>query len=115
MTLDRELGQMKLEDALERVDRNAEDFWKDRADEAYRHAAERFPEFTNDAVWEILEDEWRTPHPPEGRALGARTIAAKKEGLIEATGRYVPSDRPNCHRNPIPVYRSLVYRGGDDE
>lgn len=108
-SLDRELGDLKLEDALERVDEATADGWKDRAFEAYEFAARRWPEFTNDQIWVILEDEWQTPPPKNRRALGQVARAAAKAGVMENTGRYVGSDRPHIHRSLMPVYRSLVY------
>jgi hypothetical protein len=111
MTLDPIAGQLNLDDALDRVDEHASEDWKMYADLAYVEAATRAYEFTNDLIWVILEDEWGIDPPHERRALGARSRAAATAGRITATGRYQPSDRPGTHRNPIMVYRSLIYRG----
>jgi hypothetical protein len=45
------------------------------------------------------------PHEP--RALGALMREAARNGLIEATDRVRPSERPQCHMNPKRVWRSL--------
>lgn len=107
--LDREAGNTLRDAGIASVDDNAFEEWKSAADNAYRIAAHRHREFTNDVIWQILEDEWGVPPPHDRRALGARARAAVKAGLIENTGRYVGSERPNVHRSLMPVYLSLVY------
>lgn len=78
--------------------------WQKAALEQVRQLALTRPTLTTDDVWEVLEMP-----PREGRQLGALMAACRSSGLIEPTPEQVPSQRPNCHRRPVRVWRSLVY------
>ena len=47
----------------------------------------------------------------EKRALGGIMRGAAVAGVIERTDRVVLCTRPNCHRAPITVWKSLMFRG----
>ncbi len=51
--------------------------------------------FTSDRLWAEL------PAVNEPRALGAAMMKASRRDLIEGTGRYVKSSRPQCHARPV--------------
>lgn len=71
---------------------------------AVRVVALRREEFTTDAVWHVLKAT-----PPEPRAMGAVMRKAVMEKMCVATDRTVLSTRPDCHRRPVRVWRSLIY------
>lgn len=91
-----------------RVARNREldAAWLEAAISDVRTLAEELEDFTTDDVWAVL----RMP-PREGRQLGPLMAAARARGLIERTETMRPSERPNCNRRPVAVWRSLLANG----
>jgi len=102
-------AQAAKEEAIRRVEDNADRSWLDEAWSAVRVVAERRMEFTTDAVHGLLQ-AWEVPEPHEPRALGPIMQRAIKRGICVPTGVYRPSVRPACNCRPIMVYRSLIYR-----
>lgn len=90
--------------ALAEVEAAADPVWKAKAREAVRIVAGQQAELTTDDVWKYL------PPTRENRALGAIFVAAQKEGLIAWTDRTLRSERPDCNRRPLRVWKSLVFR-----
>jgi hypothetical protein len=82
--------------------------WTLRAFDAVRRLAETREEFTTDAVWHVLGDS--SPPPDEPRAMGAVMRRAMNKFLVLPTQRTHQSVRPDCHRRPLRVWRSLVFR-----
>ena len=93
--------------AIEQVEHNAEPTWKLHCEAAIRWLAKTRPEFTTDDVWELMHVR-HNPMPHEPRAIGAMMTNAAKSGLISPTDRYTPSARPECHRRPVKVWKSLL-------
>ncbi len=91
-------------EAIDRVERNADEQWKDEAYKCVRLARVYYAEFTTDTIWKMLENIGHTTHEP--RAMGAIMRRAAKEGLIEPTGKYLKSRRPECHKRPVMLWRS---------
>ena len=96
-----------LEEALVRVETNADDEWKTTALRAVGWLAMTQPRFTTDDVWAVLVDREEATHEP--RALGPIMLRARKLGYITGTDDYVLSQRPECHRNPKKVWLSLLF------
>jgi len=100
----------RRDEAIARVDRNADDEWKRRALSVIEWLAHQTDEFTTDEVWDGLAGLAGFPggatHEP--RALGAMMKRAAKHGLIEATDRYRNSVRPECHARPVRIWASRV-------
>lgn len=94
----------RTNEAIARVDRNANDEWKQAADDAIRYVTSRGDAFTADEVWWRLE-ELGTVAPHEPRALGARLQAAKRAGLIVNSGQVVMSKRPETHGSWVALWR----------
>lgn len=94
------------QEAIDRVEMNANEEWKATALAIVRNLARRVPQFTSDSVWHELDKSDIKTH--ENRALGAVIIKAIKLGYIEPTGAYQKSTRPECHRRPIAVYASRI-------
>jgi len=101
-------GKLQRDKALERVERNAEEAWKESAREAVERLAAIRDEFTTDAVWTMVDRMGLKTHEP--RAMGAIMRRAASEGICEATDRTRRSVRPECHCRPIRVWRSLICR-----
>lgn len=95
------------DEAIARVEENAEPVWKKAATMAIRSLAVELDEFTTDDVWEWLYSmAIEAPHEP--RALGAMMLQASRDGLISPTDRVRKSARPVCHANPKRVWRSNI-------
>jgi hypothetical protein len=97
-------GERRRDDAIDRVDENAQKDWKDAARVAVAALASLKDTFTTDDVWKLLETQGYQTHEP--RALGAVMRRAARNGLIESTDRTRLSERPECHRRPVRIWRS---------
>lgn len=91
-------GERERDEAMRRVDENAEDEWKTRADAAILKTGLELATFTSDDVWNTGLDEGHDP-----RALGPRMNTAARRGLIEKTGSFIASERR--HMTPIVEWR----------
>ncbi len=114
-SFDPDLGRQAADQAIAAVDDAARHDWKTTADEAIEDTARRLAVLSADDVWKTL-DRWEIPRPREGRALGPRMKVARSRGIIEPTGGFISSERPELHSSPTRVYRSLIYIdlfGGD--
>lgn len=79
--------------------------WVQRARLAVGLLAGQRETFTTDDVWARLDGRVATS---ERRAMGAVMRWATREGLIRASGGYVPSTRAECHGRPVAVWVSRV-------
>lgn len=84
---------------MAQVDANADDWWKQTADQAIRHLAGTGETF--EAYDLVLRPE---PHHPN--AWGARMSAAAKHGLIVNVGAG-PSKRPTVARSLVRYWRGV--------
>jgi hypothetical protein len=96
-------------EAMQRVAANASVSWLSAAKHAGVLVARRRAEFTTDPIWKVLELQGVQP-PHEPRAMGPVMDALVKSGICVKTDRVRPSVRPECHRRPLTVYRSLLYK-----
>ncbi len=83
--------------------------WRDAAGKALIEVAKYNFEFTSDLVWDNLAIQGI--HTRENRALGAVMQAGHRSGVIEFTGEYKPTIRPEGHKNLKAVWRSKIYVG----
>ena len=91
------------DEAIERVDRNADDAWKQAAEATVIHIARMRPEFTADDVWKHLTSHTSCEtHEPS--ALGAIFNKLRRQGIIRHTGEFRISSRPERHAAPIRVW-----------
>ena len=102
-------AQAAKDDAIERVSKHANPQWKAMAMTTAENLARALQEFTTDDVWFVMGTMGSLTHEP--RAMGAITTEAKRRGWIEPTGRYVQSQRKECHARPVLVWRSRIYGG----
>lgn len=102
-------GELFKADGMRRAEEHAPVSWRGWAELAVRWVALRRPEFTTDPVWSVLE-AWDVEAPPEPRALGPLMKAACGWRWCAPTERTSLSVRPECHRRPIRVYRSRLFK-----
>lgn len=104
------LGEANKQAALARVEA-ANVFWVREAMLVGYAVARRTSRLTTDDIWRALP-----PIPAdvgvamEPRAMGAVMRNLAGQGTIRATGDYVQSQRAACHRRPLRIWESLIYR-----
>lgn len=96
------------DEAVDRVERNADNEWKEAAYLACCLSAEMFPTLTSDDVWLRLALLFPQHSTHERRAMGAVMRRAARDGIIAPTGEYTQSVRPQCHARPVAVWSSLI-------
>jgi len=94
------------DEAVQRVEDNADEEWKRAALEQVRAVAQRQQTLTVDDVQARMQILDVTTH--EGRAMGAVMLEARRRGWIESTGRTTQSKQKQCHAGPRTVWRSLL-------
>lgn len=67
--------------------------------------------FTTDDIWTSLAKTNPAGFDVEPRALGSLMLQAAKQNVIKATTRTKTSKRPECHKRPVRVWKSLVFTG----
>jgi len=95
------------DDALERVEKNANEEWKARAYKVVRRLAYTQLFITTDDVWALLAGYEERTHEP--RAMGAVMRRASRDLLIAPTDSIVNSSSVVNHKRALRVWRSLVY------
>jgi len=112
VTLDEALASKRRDAGIARAAEGADrldEEWKDRMYRAVVACAESNREFICDDVWRYASDADRNFAKP--KALGAVVLRAAKAGVIANTGRFEKTANARRHRSPVPVWRSLTYRG----
>ena len=90
------------DEAIARVDANADDAWKQRAEAVIIHLARMRPTFTADDIWAYLEAHHDvSTHEPS--ALGAVITRLARQKKIRKVG-YTQSARKTRHAAPIAVW-----------
>lgn len=98
---EREDWEAARDEAISRVERNADPDWKDMAYDMIVATARELPEFTQDDVWAR-----GLPPTRENRALGPVFLRAARDGVCRKTDRVRPSTL--SHGSGKPVWRSLL-------
>lgn len=109
-TFDASKGATARDQAIEAIDEATSEEWKRKALEAVRIVAAQRAEFTTDPVWYVLEKQMNVPAPKDPRAMGPLMRKATTLNICATTDRTVKSVRAECHRRPITVYRSLIFK-----
>jgi hypothetical protein len=103
-------GAVLRDEALARVEAHADAEWKRIAYLVLCRVAVLNPTITSDNVWDVMTDEYPNVSTHEPRAMGATMKAGQKAGLIEPTDTFVRTPRPQAHKAPIMVWKSLVHQ-----
>ena len=102
--LNRDAARDAANEAIDRVNANADEEWKAAAKRIVREVARANREFPTDAVWGA-----GLPKPREPRAMGAVMRWAQSHGLVKNTGRIVKTAQVSRHNAPVTVWESLIY------
>lgn len=112
-----ELGRELRDEAVARVDRNAERNWKTTADFCAETIARYRARFTSEDILDAIE-KTIAKIPDVGlvathdlRAMGPVMMRLKKKKLAVPTPDFVQSNRSGRHAGPVRVWRSLVVDG----
>ena len=105
--LERADAEAARDEAVDRVERNADGDWMAAAQDAIGALVSARQEFTTDDVWAVLSG-WGVPEPREGRAMGAVMRRAARSGLVVKTDRVRNSVRAECHARPVAVWRTAA-------
>lgn len=97
------------DEAIERVERHADDDWKRLAYRAVRWLASTRAEFTAEDAGDALRRYYPDAQTHEPRAMGPIMKRAQRDGIIEATDHFRRSDRPESHCCPKQIWASLIH------
>ena len=101
------------DEAIDRVEKNADTEWAEAAYLACCLVAECEIEFTTDSVWDMIAHLFPQYATHEPRAMGAVMRRAARDGKIVSTDEYWKSARAECHRRPLTVWESLIFEPED--
>jgi hypothetical protein len=101
------------DEAIDRVEKNADPDWAEAAYLACCLVAEDQQFFTTDNVWEKISTAFPQFKTHEPRAMGAVMRRAAKDGVVSPTDEYVRSDRQECHRRPMMRWESLIFESDE--
>ena len=107
-----ERGRLLREIGIDAAEYGSEE-WVELAEAVISAICQRSRLFTADRVWFYLQDAGRG-WVREPRAMGAAMRRASSVGWCEPTDRTVQSVRPECHRRPVRIWRSRIFKGGKD-
>lgn len=96
-------------EGIEAACRGADAEWKRAAIECLQKMIETRELVTSEDV--VLELNKRGITTGENRAMGAIMQSFSRAGLIESTGQFTTSRRPECHKSPVRVWRSKKFEG----
>lgn len=99
--------QNKLE-GMTSAYQNANLDWKAAATKYLSYLCRTQAYVTSEDVVLYLKDEGITTH--ENRAMGGIMTSFANAGIIKATGRFTTSRRPECHKSPVRIWESRVYK-----
>jgi hypothetical protein len=97
-------------EVLARAQHAADRHWWTCMLECGKLVAQRKARFTTDDVVQLCYARYPSASIPERRAIGPvmRTLAAL--GYCKPTARWVKSCHRQCHRRPMMLWRSLLFK-----
>jgi hypothetical protein len=99
------LIEQARDEAIDRVDRNADRDWMEVAYETGVRLARSRESFTSAEIFDAMPSA-ATTHEP--RAMGAVMRKLKRDGVVVATDRFVTSSSLLAHGRPSRVWRSTI-------
>ena len=103
-------GRAARDVGMARAKAAANPAWVEGVWECIKDIARQQAELSSDDIFR-LADERGVEATHENRALGPLMKQAEREGYIEATQKFIDSERTSKHLSPIRVWRSLVHGG----
>jgi len=100
-------GVRRRDSALDRVERNADEVWREAALHAIRACAHRYDFFTTDQVEEVME-RLNVPKTHDLRALGSLMRRAQAMKIAFPTNSIETSKLAKNHRRPKRIWKSLL-------
>ncbi|MCH5516937.1 hypothetical protein [Pseudomonas syringae] len=79
--------------------------WAELAYDIVIKVAKTHQEFTPDDIWKTGLQK-----PIEARALGGVMARARREGIIEKTGRVQPTRQVESHGTDVTIWKSLIFK-----
>ncbi|CED58364.1 putative uncharacterized protein [Moritella viscosa] len=79
--------------------------WRNKAHAVVVRVAESNNEFTPDDIWDTGLEK-----PEEARWLGPVMNAARRQGIIEKTGRVQPTRQKESHGCDVTIWKSNIYK-----
>lgn len=99
-------------EGMERVDRHADEDWKELMFALVERVARMMPRFTSDDVFDLYAATGATVTTHDRRAFGPVMLRAAKAGFCrKAQCAPVNSRRASLHASPRSVWDSLIYEG----
>jgi hypothetical protein len=96
------------DEATERAGEHADQNWVMAALSIVHELYKVRTRFNSDDVWKSLKHFDASTKEP--RALGAILSKAASTGWCKNTFQFTKSQRPECHRRPIPIWQSLLFQ-----
>jgi len=96
---------------MARVYRAADPHWKQCMIECAKEVAQRKPIFITDDIVELCRDKHPNATTHEKRAIGPLMREVCRLGYCIPTQDWVQSAQAQCHRRPMLVWYSLIFRG----
>lgn len=101
------LGEFLRDEAIDRVERNADQEFLDSARLAIIQVARELSAFTTDDIWWNLRLR-NVPAPGDPRAMGAAIRRAIREAIIRPAAEFPRrSVRTTCHSRPLRVWERV--------
>jgi hypothetical protein len=104
-------GELGKRDGMARAERGADPAWWVAMVTTARAVAEAKPYLFTDDVVRLCRERYPQAFTPEPRALGPLMRECCRLGYFEPTQDWVESTQAQCHRRPMRVWHSLIYRG----
>lgn len=95
-------GDLLAQEAIQQAETHAAPEWLLAARRVVWQLIQLGQPFSTDDVWDRLDQ--LDVHTHEHRALGSVMRNASRAGLIDQTGSYFKSRRPEAHSRPIPLW-----------
>lgn len=90
------------DDAMRRVEANADKAWMAEAMVAVHILATKQDELIANDLWKLIDK------PREPRATGSVMVAAARNGWITQTKRYTPIPSKSSHARPVLIWESRL-------
>jgi hypothetical protein len=104
-----EMGEKLKEQGVKRVAHSHGESWMQLALKGVKFCCKQKQYFTTDQIHAVLRAMKHLEEPKDKRVLGALMKRAHKLRWCVPTERMEKSRRPECHRRPLTVWKSLLF------